>query len=210
MKHNPINITIGTLVVCILILLFVNQYNCNNRKPSYPIEVLEIDSHLKEVDSIKSLNKKLLLVIDSLNERKVQIKVIEKYLIKKIGKDTSFKEVLYLHSELDDTTVQFRDVNLIEFRLIQGLSARGELNLSRVENNVLKTIIDNQNEIIEKDSVLIVELHNDNVQYVKTIEELIEDIDTSEEDNHRLKSNNKKLLIAVGGLSAFLILIGLR
>jgi hypothetical protein len=213
MKHNPINITIGALVVSILILLFANSYNCNNKRPSprQPIETISIYEHLKEVDSIERFIAELYYQIDSINELKQKVITKTQTFYVRIGKDTTLsKEVLYNHTLLDDTLVSYPFKEMVQFRLIQGLETRGLLNLSKVEKNVLKTIIDSKNDIIGRDSVLIQKLNKENIHLVDTFNKVNMEAAMLEIKNRKLKSKNKNLLISTGILSAVLIFIGLR
>ena len=174
-----------------------------------PIEVMPIDEHLKAIDSMnRYVINALYFKIDSLNEEKQKVIVKTKILYKRIGIDSTLtSDVLYNHTLLDDTSVSYPFNQMVQFRLIQGLEYRGLHNLSKVENNVLKTIIDTKNDIIEHDSVLIVKLHSQNVFLSDSLYKCNMQGAMLEIDNHRLKGNNKKLWVAVGGL---LVLLGLK
>ena len=174
-----------------------------------PIEVIPIEEHLKAIDSMnRYVINPLYFKIDSLNEEKQKVIVKTKILYKRIGIDSTLtSDVLYNHTLLDDTSVSYPFNEMVQFRLIQGLEYRGLYNLQKVENNVLKTIIGTKNDIIERDSVFIVELHSQATFLSDSLYKCNMQGAMLEIDNSRLKGNNRKLWVAVGGL---LVLLGIK
>ena len=210
-KLNYSRILIIPLTIALLVLLLKD---CRKPEPIniQPIEVMSIHEHLKAIDSMnRYVINPLFFKIDSLNEEKAKVIVKTKILYKRIGVDSTLtNEVLYSHTLLDDTSVSYPFNDMVQFRLIQGLEFRGLYNLSKVENNVLKTIIDTKNDIIERDSVFIVELHSQATFLSDSLYKCNIEGANLEIDNRRLKGNNRKLLISTGILATVLIFIGVR
>jgi len=177
-----------------------------------PIEVISIQEHFKAIDSMnRYVINPLYFKIDSLNEEKTKVIVKTKILYKRIGMDSTLtNDVLYNHTLLDDSLVSYPFNEMVQFRIIQGLEFRGLYNLSKVENNVLKTIIDTKNDIIERDSHLIVDLHSQATFLSDSLYKCNMQGANLEIDNRRLKGKNKKLLISTGILAAVLVFMGVR
>jgi hypothetical protein len=131
----------NTLFAIWLISFLSGMIGCNlylnwaeEETPALEIEPIDIESLLTEIEAKDSAILLMYEKIDSLSKQKQIVTTRTVTLYKKIGVDSSLtSEVIYNHSELDDTLVSYPFNEMVQFRLIQGLEARGLLNICEVE-----------------------------------------------------------------------------
>ena len=201
------------ILAAILLVLSLDKFSPKEPPQRTPIETMSIDEHLRAVDSMnRYVVNPLYFALDSIAELKQKVITKYKTYYIRIGIDSTLtSEVLYNHTLLDDSTVSYPFNDMVQFRLIQGLEYRGLYNLSKVENNVLKTIIDTKNEVIDQDADLIILLHKENERLVDTFNTNQSYISLLEDDHHmRVKQNNKLKVVAWSLVGAFLFALGVR
>lgn len=205
---------IGVLLFFITILLVLDKISPKQQPiERQPIEYMSIDEHLKAVDSMnRYVVDPLYFALDSISELKQKVITKYKTYYVRIGVDSTLtSDVLFQHTQLDDTLVSYPFNDMVQFRLIQGLEFRGLYNLSKVENNVLKSIIDSKNEIIEQDADLIILLHNENKMLTDTFNSNQSYISLLEDDQHLMDKQNKRLKVVAWSLvGAFMFALGVR
>jgi hypothetical protein len=121
-----------------------------------PLEPIETKPHTDMTDSLKSVIRDYKDRIDSLEQVKEVVKIkYHRYYVYLDSDSAIFDELLYEHGLLDDTIVSYEDDKLVTFRLIQGLEARAENKINRIQLQHYKLIYEESTFLHELDSIQI-------------------------------------------------------
>jgi hypothetical protein len=187
--------------VAIIITLLTNETEL--------IKPIETKPHTDMTDSLKSVIRGYKDRIDSLEQVKEVVKIkYQRYYVYLDADSAIFDELLFEHGLLDDSIVSYEDDKLLAFRLIQGLEARGENKINRIQLEHYKLIYEESTFLHELDSIQIDIMARGNMKCVDAHNTVLNDLNKCNDKLQGLSNERRGRWVKMVGAGVVGFVIG--